>query len=59
MPKSGKEILKMFQKAGWSVLRQRGSHVIIGKDNKRETIPLHTEIKKGLEHYLLKRLNED
>jgi predicted RNA binding protein YcfA (HicA-like mRNA interferase family) len=59
MPKSGKEILKMFQKAGWSVLRQRGSHVVIGKDNKRETIPMHTEIKKGLEHYLLKRLNEE
>jgi predicted RNA binding protein YcfA (HicA-like mRNA interferase family) len=59
MPKSGKEILKMFQKSGWSVLRQRGSHVIVGKGTKRETIPMHSEIKKGLEHYLLKRLTED
>ncbi len=59
MPISGKEMLKLFQKAGWKVLRTKGSHVIIGKDNERETIPLHKELQKGLELYLFKRLKGD
>lgn len=59
MPKSGKEILKLYFEKGWVVLRQKGSHVIVGKGNKRETIPMHRGLKKGLEHYLLKRLDKD
>jgi len=58
MPISGKEMLKRFQNAGWKVLRQKGSHVIIGLGNERETIPMHKELKKGLEAYLLKRLKD-
>ena len=53
---SGKEMLKHFQKAGWSILRKKGSHVVVGKNDERETIPMHKELKKGLEKYLLKRL---
>jgi predicted RNA binding protein YcfA (HicA-like mRNA interferase family) len=49
-------MLKLFQKAGWKVLRTKGSHVIIGKNSKRETIPMHKELKKGLELYLLKKI---
>jgi predicted RNA binding protein YcfA (HicA-like mRNA interferase family) len=56
MPISGKDMLKLFQKAGWKVLRTKGSHVVIGKDNLRETIPMHKELKKGLESYLIKRI---
>ena len=56
MPVSGKEMLKRFMKAGWKILRQKGSHVIIGKDEDRETIPMHHELKKGLEKKLLKHL---
>ena len=56
MPISGKELLKLFLKSGWIILRQKGSHVIVGKGNKRETIPMHRELKKGLEHKLLRRL---
>lgn len=56
MPFSGKEMLKRFQKAGWSILRRKGSHVVVGKNDERETIPMHKELKKGLEKYLLKRL---
>jgi predicted RNA binding protein YcfA (HicA-like mRNA interferase family) len=55
---SGEEMLKLFLRAGWMVLRQKGSHVIIGDGEKRETIPLHRELKKGLEHSLLKRLRD-
>ncbi len=57
MPMSGKEVLKLFLRSGWLVLRQRGSHVIVGKKEKRETIPMHKELKKGLERVLLKRLD--
>jgi predicted RNA binding protein YcfA (HicA-like mRNA interferase family) len=56
MPLSGKEMLKLFQKTGWKVLRKKGSHVIIGLNNDRETIPMHKELSKGLESFLLKRL---
>jgi predicted RNA binding protein YcfA (HicA-like mRNA interferase family) len=56
VPLSGKELLKRYQKAGWSILRQKGSHVQLGKGELRETIPMHKELAKGLEKYLLKRL---
>jgi predicted RNA binding protein YcfA (HicA-like mRNA interferase family) len=59
MPLSGKEMLKLFQKAGWKILRIKGSHVIIGRDEDRETIPMHKELKKGLEAYLLKRIRRE
>lgn len=58
MPKSGKEILRLYEKEGWRVLRQRGSHVIVGKGGERETIPMHKELKKGLERSLLKRIGK-
>ncbi len=58
MPISGKEMLKLFEKNGWAILRQKGSHVQVGKNGKLETIPMHKELAKGLEHKLLKRLKE-
>lgn len=56
MPLSGKEMLKLYLKQGWVVLRQAGSHVVVGKGDERETMPMHKELKKGLEQKLLKRL---
>lgn len=56
MPMSGKEMKKLFEEHGWQELRQRGSHVIMGKGSDRETIPMHKELKKGLEKSLLKKL---
>ena len=56
MPLSGKEMLKEYLRQGWTVLRQNGSHVIVGKDEQRETIPMHRELKKGLERALKKRI---
>lgn len=49
-------MLKHFQKHGWSILRQKGSHVVVGKNKYRETIPMHKELKKGLEMKLFKIL---
>jgi predicted RNA binding protein YcfA (HicA-like mRNA interferase family) len=56
MPISGKQMLKLFEQAGWKILRRKGSHVVIGLKDDRETIPMHKELKKGLESFLLKRL---
>jgi len=58
MPISGKEMLKRYLNAGWIILRQAGSHMIVGKGVERETIPMHRELKKGLESKLLKRLRK-
>lgn len=57
MPVSGKEMLKRYQKAGWHIISRRGSHIKVGKGNHREIIPMHKELKKGLEQKLLKRLS--
>jgi len=59
MPISGKEMIKLYEKDGWVVLRQKGSHVQMGKNNQRETIPTHRELKKGLESKLLKRIKKN
>jgi len=57
MPMSGKQMLRLFIADGWKRLRRRGSHVVVGKASLRETIPMHKELKKGLESALLKRLS--
>lgn len=63
MPISGKGMLKKFLKNGWIIIRQRSSHVQVRKTGKNrilnETIPLHKELKKGLEKYLFKRMKEE
>lgn len=59
LPLSGKEMLKKFLKHGWIKMRQKGDHVTVGKGALRETIPMHKELKKGLEHKLLKRLDNN
>jgi len=58
MPLSGKEMLALFERQKWVVLRKKGSHVIVGKGSLRQTIPMHKELKKGLERKLLKALKE-
>ncbi|MDR1909206.1 MAG: type II toxin-antitoxin system HicA family toxin [Spirochaetaceae bacterium] len=47
MPLSGEEMLKLFKKAGWSIVHQKGFHVQVRKDNLHETIPMHKELKGG------------
>lgn len=60
MPMSGKEMLRLFEQCGWKSVRQKGSHVIVIKEGELpETIPLHKELKKGLEKKLLKKLGKN
>lgn len=58
MPISGKEMLRKYNKAGWTIVRQSGSHVRLKKGDEFETIPVHgnKSLGKGLERKLLKRL---
>ncbi len=56
MPLSGREMLKLYLRAGWRILGHRGSHVKVGKGTEREIIPMHRELKRGLERKLLKRI---
>jgi len=60
LPISGKEMLRRFLEEGWEILRQNGSHVIVGKGLFRESIPIHgnQDLKKGLEQKLLKSLKK-
>jgi predicted RNA binding protein YcfA (HicA-like mRNA interferase family) len=46
---SGKDAAKAFQKAGWQVRGQVGSHLVLTKAGVRAnlTIPQHTEIAPG------------
>ncbi len=58
MPLSGKDMLRLYKKAGWKVISQKGSHIKVAKDSKREIILMHKELKKGIEQALLKRLEQ-
>lgn len=46
---NGHEIIKRLKAEGWQVLRQEGSHVRMGKDSARTTVPVHgaQEVKPG------------
>ena len=47
---SGKDAVRKFQKAGWTIARQKGSHVMMTKPGYQWTlsIPQHNEIGPGL-----------
>lgn len=44
-----KEAIKVFEKLGWTVARQKGSHIIMTKQNNIATlsIPNHKEVARG------------
>lgn len=51
-----KYLLKLMQKNGWKVVRVNGSHHILEKDGKIETIPIHgKDVPNGLLNAILKR----
>lgn len=47
---TGKELIKLLESHGWSVLRVNGSHHRMGKGGMRTTIPIHgnRDLGKGL-----------
>lgn len=66
MPKSpvvsGHDLLKMLGVLGYSVLRQRGSHVQMtcrtGAGEHRITIPLHDEIARGTLNDIIQKVSQ-
>jgi predicted RNA binding protein YcfA (HicA-like mRNA interferase family) len=53
---SGQQVIKAFQKAGWNVARQKGSHVSLVKTGSHVilTVPLHKELGRGLLRSLIR-----
>jgi predicted RNA binding protein YcfA (HicA-like mRNA interferase family) len=56
---SGAELVKVLQKAGFIVLRQKGSHVSMEKVDPagvwRTIVPIHRELARGTLHDILKQ----
>ncbi len=44
---SGKQAIKVFESRGFSVVRQRGSHVVLRRGEKGCVVPLHRELALG------------
>lgn len=46
---SGREVVRIFERLGWHVARQRGSHIIMIKEGHIATlsIPDHKEVGRG------------
>ncbi len=44
-----REVVKTFEKLGWEVVRQRGSHIVLTKKGHIATlsVPNHTEVARG------------
>jgi predicted RNA binding protein YcfA (HicA-like mRNA interferase family) len=60
VPISGKDMCKLFQKAGYEIVPGgKGSHIKLKKKNcPKITIPNHKELSKGMEHSLRKDLEK-
>ena len=58
----GLRVIKALSKLGFRAIRQKGSHVVLEKLENNErwgcVVPMHKELKKGLEQKLLKRLGK-
>jgi predicted RNA binding protein YcfA (HicA-like mRNA interferase family) len=56
---SGQEVVRVFASFGWSVSRQRGSHIIMTKEGEIVTlsIPNHKEVARGTLRSLIRNAN--
>ncbi|MGQ9645092.1 MAG: type II toxin-antitoxin system HicA family toxin [Thermodesulfobacteriota bacterium] len=54
---SGAEAVRKLQRAGWSVARQKGSHLMLTKPGYQWTlsVPLHDELGPGLLRKLIRQ----
>ena len=57
-PLTGKELCRLLERAGWRLLRARGSHHVYGRvgERARLSVPVHgnDRLKAGLQAHLLK-----
>ena len=56
---SGKQVVRVFESLGWSVARQRGSHIVMTKEGENVTlsVPDHHEVAKGTLKSLIRSAN--
>ncbi len=54
LPVSGRQMVKVFRKIGFQVARQKGSHIVMSKDDLVLVIPNHKTVAKGTERALIK-----
>ena len=48
LPKvSGAQAIRIFERLGFRVVRQKGSHVVLRKENRGCVIPIHKELAIG------------
>jgi len=54
---SGREVAKAFERLGWEIARQRGSHIVLIKEGHMATlsVPDHKEVAKGTLRKLITR----
>ena len=52
-----REVVRAFEKLGWEVARQKGSHIILTKDGHIATlsVPNHPEVARGTLRSLIAR----
>jgi predicted RNA binding protein YcfA (HicA-like mRNA interferase family) len=56
---SGQEVVRAFESFGWSVARQRSSHIIMTKEGEIVTlsVPNHKEVARGTLRSLIRSAN--
>jgi predicted RNA binding protein YcfA (HicA-like mRNA interferase family) len=56
---SGSEVIKVFERFGWRVVRQSSSHIIMTKEGEIATlsIPDHKEVARGTLRSLIRAAN--
>ena len=54
---SGRRAVRVFERFGWQVARQRGSHIILTKVGRAETlsVPDHAELAPGTLRALIRK----
>jgi predicted RNA binding protein YcfA (HicA-like mRNA interferase family) len=59
MPKlpvlSGAEVVRALERLGFAQVRQRGSHVVMRKEQAGTVVPLHREVKQGTLNGILRQ----
>ena len=44
---SGDKLIRLLTNAGFQVVRQKGSHISLQKENYKTVVPLHDELARG------------
>ena len=56
---SGSECIKALEKAGFAIVKQRGSHIVLVREDPRNTVivPNHKELDRGTLRAIIRQAN--